>query len=45
MLFLTKLIKLKIDSAASAGGQEKYTKYIHFPWPTVVAAHDLKMLA
>ena len=30
--------KIEIDSAASSGGQVKYTKYVSFPWPPLQAA-------
>lgn len=35
---------LKINNAASTGSHGKYTKYVSFPWPSVVAAHDRKRL-
>ena len=35
---------LKIDRATSSGSCGKYMKYIGFPWPPVVAAHDRKRL-
>jgi len=29
---------VKIDSAASGGGQANYMKYVSFPWPQLEAA-------
>jgi hypothetical protein len=36
--FNKKKLMLKIDSAASIGGQGKYMKYVSFSWPPVVTA-------
>jgi len=35
--FFNKTMKLRIDSAASSGGQGKLTYFIHFPWPPLLA--------
>jgi len=46
-MFLTKSkgITLNIDSAYSTGSHKTYMKYISFPWPPVVAAHERKTFA
>jgi hypothetical protein len=43
--FLTKKLKLKLDSAASTGSKGKYMKCESLPLPSVVAAHDSKSTA
>jgi len=42
-LFLQKYIRLKIYINASTGRHGKFMKYTSFPWPLVVAAHNLKL--
>ena len=37
-MFINPYSRLKIDSAACIGDQEKYMKYVNFPWPPVEAA-------
>jgi hypothetical protein len=41
-LFLTKKLKLKIDSAASCGGQEKLTYSRFFPWLPLEAGYQFQ---
>jgi len=41
---LTKKLKLNFDSAVFTGNHGKYTKYVSFPWPPVVAAYVRKWL-
>jgi hypothetical protein len=36
-IFLTKTLTLKIDSAASSGGQEKLKRSSYFSWPPLEA--------
>jgi len=36
-IFVTKELKLKIDSAASNGGQGKLEHFMHFSWPPLEA--------
>lgn len=37
---LIKKLTLSIISAASTGSQGTYVKYVRFPWPLVVSAHN-----
>jgi hypothetical protein len=39
-----KKLTQEIDNVASTGSRAKYMKYVSFPWPPVVKAHDRKML-
>jgi len=39
--FYKKKLKLKMYITASTGRHVKCVKYKSFPWPLVVAAHDL----
>jgi hypothetical protein len=41
-LFLNKTITLKIGNPESTGSHGKYMKYFSFPWPAMMAAHDLE---
>jgi hypothetical protein len=41
---LTEELMLKIDNAATTGSHENNMKYVNFPWPPVVAAHDCKSI-
>jgi len=38
MFYQKKTLMLETDSVASIGGQRKYTKYVSYPWPPMVAA-------
>jgi hypothetical protein len=37
-LFLTKTLKLELDSAASSGGEDRLTYFMYFTWPRL--SHD-----
>jgi len=41
IIFTKKKLKLKVYITASTGRHVKCVKYSSFPWPLVVAAHDL----
>jgi hypothetical protein len=41
---LTKELMLKIHGAASTGSHGRYMKYVSFPWPPVLVAHNRKKL-
>jgi len=43
-IFFNKKDNVKSSSCASTGRHWKYTKYISFLWPPVLAAHDRKRL-
>jgi hypothetical protein len=42
---LNKKLMSDSNSVASTGSHGKYIKFVNFPWPAVVAAHDRKRLA
>jgi hypothetical protein len=43
-IFFNKIDNVESHSCASTGHHWKYTKYISFLWPPVLAAHDRKRL-